>query len=588
MFDLKYPADFEHYDYVDPDAPKGGMLRLSAPGTFDTFNHFSGRGRAAAGIRETLVQHPPLLYDRLLERSADEPAARYGLLAEGLAWGDEYEWIAFRIRDGAYWHDGEPITIEDVIFTFETLKEHGSVSIRTNLQDVMRAEAIGPREVLFVNNPEGINNRNVLQHLGNMDILPKHYWEDRDPSRAKALPPLGSGPYRISDYRMGRYVTYERNPDYWGWDLPHMQGRFNFDYIKFDYFRDEAVRRQALKNDVFDLMIETVAMAWTLEYDFDAYHEGLFKLWSQELSTPEGLWWPVFWNLREERFQDIRVREALWLLFDFRFINRVLMHGYYDHGRSFFQGSVLAQEGLPSEAELELLAPIRDNVPERVFTEEYEPPPGDGYGYNRDNVRRALELFAEAGWVPDNGRLIRQETGERFRIEFVVIAPSLVRTLMPYIDSLERVGIDVTARAPEQSNFLFRMRQRQFDAGMQGYSSGSLPDQRLRLQFSSIAAETEGSLNWAGVSDPAVDYLIEHILAADTEEELLAATRAFDRVMLWNFYFVPGMADTGLRHAYWDRFGRPETPPLNRRVYRDVWWYDEARAARVRAAQGQN
>jgi microcin C transport system substrate-binding protein len=585
VFDLKYPADFEHFDYVEPDAPQGGMLRLSASGNYDSFNHFAGRGRAAAG----LSTNPPLLYDRLLETSADEASARYGRLAEGVAVADDYSWTAFRLRDGAYWHDGEPITVEDVVFTFETLKEHGSVTLKTNLRDVLRVEIIGPREVLFTNNAAGINNRNVIQHLGSMDILPRHYWEDRDPARATSVPPLGSGPYRIADYRMGRYVVYERDPDYWGNDLPLMRGRFNFDSIKFDYFRDQSVMRQALKNGHFDLMLEYVAKSWSIDYQFPEVEAGLFRQWSQELDVPGGLWFPIFWNLRHERFRDIRVREALWLLFDFPYMNRVLMHDYYDQGRSLFQGSPMEHTGLPSDDELALLNEFRDILPERIFTQEYQPPAGQGYGYNRSHVRRAIELFEEAGWVLRGGQLEHVETGRQFRIEFIVLAPTLVRAMMPYMETLQRVGIDVSARAPEQSNFLFRMRQRQFDGGMQIISPGALPGVNLRNQFGSASAEIDWSINWAGIRNPAVDSLIERIITAANERQLLAATRALDRVILWNFYFIPGMADTGLRHVYWDKFGRPETGPLQRRTYYDTWWYDEAKAARLQhGVQGRN
>jgi microcin C transport system substrate-binding protein len=577
VFELKYPPHFTHYDYVNPNAPKGGTLRLSSGGGFDSFNHFAGRGRPAPG----LTLDPPLFYDRLLDLSADEPAALYGLLAEGVAWADDYSWIAFQLRAGAYWHDGEPITVEDVVFTFETLKEHGSVAVKTNLRDALEVDIIGPRELLFTNNPEGTNNRVLVRHLGAMEILPRHHWEDRDPGRTTTVPPLGSGPYRIADYRLGRYILYERDPHYWGRDLPVMRGRYNFDEIKFDLFRDAAVRRQALRNDVFDLAVETVAKSWTLDYEFDAADAGLFRKELFPLARPGGLWWPVIWNLRHERFQDIRVREALWLLFDFRYINRVLMHGYYEHARSFFEGSVLAHRGLPSEDELALLEPLRERVPERVFTEEYNPPPGDGYGYNRDNVKRALDLFAEAGWVVQDGELTHRETGRVFSIEFIVISPALVRTLMPYMDVLHRVGIDASARAPEQSNYLFRMRQRQFGGGMQNVTPASLPGTELRNQFSSMSAEIPYSLNWPGISDPVVDYLIERIIGAESERELLAAAHAFDRVMLWNFYFIPGMADTGIKLAYWDRFGIPNSEPLQRRVYYDTWWFDPERAARV-------
>ncbi len=585
VFDLKYPPDYKHFDYVNPDAPQGGELRLATPGRYNTFNHFISRGQAATGLRILQNQPTPsIFYDQLLIVSADEPSARYGRLAEGVSWAEDYSWIAFKIREGARWHDGEPITVDDIIFTLDTLKEHGSATIKTNLRDVIDAKAIGPREVLFTNVEGSPNNRTVLEALGRMEILPKHYWEDRDPSRAFTVPPLGSGPYRIADYRMGRYVIYERDRNYWGNDLPFMRGTYNFDRIKYDYFRDQSVMRQALKSDVYDLLVETVSKSWELDYNFDGYHAGLFRKWAMPLSIPAGLNYPVIWNQRRERFQDPRVREALWLLYDFAFTNRVLLHNFYDRPMSFFHGSPMGQEGLPSEAELALLEPVRHLVPERVFTEEFRPQPGKGYGYNREAVKRALELFAEAGWVVENGRMINQETGRQFHIDFIVIAPALVRTLMPYIDSLQRIGIETTARAPEQSNFIYRMRQRQFDATTQSFSPGSLPGISLRHVFNSASADIDASLNWAGIKDSAVDHLVEQIIAAETEEELLAATRAFDRVMLWNFYFLPTMADVGVRHVFWDRFGFPEdAEDMQRRTFVETWWYDEARARRVDA-----
>jgi microcin C transport system substrate-binding protein len=578
VFELKYCGDFSHFDYVNPGAPRGGELRLSVAGTFNSFNHWAGRGRSAEG----LTGHNSLLYDRLLVRSADEPAARYGLLAEGVAVDDDFEWVAFKLRDGAYFHDGRPITVDDVTFTFELLKEHGSAMIRTNLRDVIEVRQIGEREILFINNPEGTNNRNVIEHLGSMEILPKHYWQLRDPTRTTTTPPLGSGPYRIADHQPGRYVLYERDPEYWANDLPALRGRFNFDRIKFDYYRDESMRRQALKNGAFDLMLEQVAKSWTLDYDFDGYHAGLFIKDHQHLAEPAGLFWAITWNLRRSRFQDHRVREALWLLFDFEYTNRVQRHNYYDPSYSLFQGSTMAHRGLPSPAELDLLEPFRDLLPERVFTEPYAPPPGSGYGYNRQNKMRAIDLFREAGWEIQNGRLVSPSRGgEQFHIEFIVIAPALVRLLMPYMATLERLGIATSARAVEQSNFLNRMQQRQFDATRQNFAPGPLPSLNLRHQFGSTAAQQAGSINWPGINNAAVDHLINAIIAARTEDELLAATRALDRVLLWNFYYIPGLADTGLRHVYWNRFGRPNSDALHRPVHIDTWWYDDALSKRL-------
>jgi microcin C transport system substrate-binding protein len=577
VFELKYPPDFPHFEYVNPNAPKGGAIRAAVVGTFSSFNHMANRGRPAAGLSDLVS----LLYDRLLYASADEPSARYGLLAEGVAWAEDYTWIAFKLREGARWHDGEPITAADVIFTFQTLKEHGSISAKTNLLPVLHGEELGEREVLFTIDPNGVNNELAIEHLGRMDILPKHYWEKRDPSRTTAVPPLGSGPYEIADYRMGRYVNYRRNPDYWARDLPVLRGRFNFEYVKFDYFRDLAVLRQALKNAHFDLAIERVAKHWTLDYEFPAADAGLFRKVLVTTSRPAGFWAPIYWNVRRDHLQDVRVREALWLLFDFRFMNRVLMYDYYDYGNSYFHGSRLAHSGLPSPDELVLLEPLRGQIPERVFTQPFMPPDGDGYGYNRDNVRRALQLLAESGWHIRDGALVQEETGRRFRVQFILSAPPQVRLISPYVETLQRVGIDASARAFEQSNFLSRVRNRQYDGGIRAFIPSSLPGQALNLQFSSRSADVEFGLNWAGIRDPAVDYLIERIIDATDEQTLLAATRAFDRVMLWNFYLIPGMSNPWIQYLFWDRFGIPDAGPLERAVHLEAWWFDQTRSRRV-------
>ncbi|MDZ7685521.1 MAG: extracellular solute-binding protein [Gammaproteobacteria bacterium] len=370
VFDLKYPPDFEHFEYVNPDAPKGGMLRLASSGTWDNFNNFVDKGRDAAGL--AFLAYTNLLYDRLLARAADEPTARYGLLADAVAHDPDFEWVAFRLREDARWHDGEPVTAEDVIYSFETYKEHGSVGIRTMIADVERIEQIGPRIVRYVMR-EGTRNPKIPLTLGDLPVLPAHYWRERDPSKTTLEPPLGSGPYRIKDFDVGRYVVWERVPDYWGRDLPVNRGRWNFDTIKWDYFRDENVQREAHKSGILDVRQETVAKAWAVSYEqVPAMQRGLMKKELLELARPSGLWWAIFWNLRKERFQDIRVRKALSLLYNFEWINNVQSYGFYDDGRSVFQGSVMAHRGPPSDAELELLEPWRDQLPPEVFEREYE------------------------------------------------------------------------------------------------------------------------------------------------------------------------------------------------------------------------
>lgn len=579
---LSYPADFQHFHWVNPDAPKGGTLRLTEAGTYDSFNHFIHWGRPAASADVTEGANLRLIYDSLLEEAPDERTAHYGLLAEGVAVADDYSWVAFKLREGTYWHDGEPLTVDDVIFSFDTFKTYGAATIRTSLSDVERVEKIGPREVMYHTREGSLRNPNLPLYLGKLPVLPAHYWKDRDPSKTTVVPPLGSGPYRVADYQIGRYVTYERVEDYWGADLPVNRGRYNFDRIRYDYFRDGDVSREALTAGVVDIRPESEAKVWATAYDnLEPIRNGLLKRQLIEVTRPLGMWFPVFWNQREPRFQDIRVREALWLLFDFDWINRVLLFDYYSHATSFFHETEMSQRGLPSAAELRLLAPVRERVPERVFTEPYAAPDTSGYRVGRKNVRRALSLFSEAGWVLRDGRLVDARTGEGFRIEFVVPSQALVRDLLPYIDALEGVGIEASARLVEVSNWYYRLRTRQFDASMIPIRPDNIPGIGLRNYFGSASADMDFSRNYASVKDPAVDYLIDRVIEADTNDEFLAATRAVDRVLLWGFHYVPAMGQPGYRLVWWDRFGVPDHEPLQRFVYYDAWWFDPERSARV-------
>jgi microcin C transport system substrate-binding protein len=581
---LAYPEGFEHFRWVNPEAPRGGTLRLTGAGTYDTFNHFIHWGRAPSIDPVTDPSNINLTYDTLLEEAPDEATAHYGRLAEGVAVAEDYSWVAFRLREGAYWHDGEPITVDDVIFSFETYKTHGAATIRTSLADVERIEKIGLREVVYRIREGGIRNPNLPLYLGKLPVLPKHYWSERDPSVTTVTPPLGSGPYRVADFQIGRYVTYERVDDYWGADLPVNRGRFNFDRIRYDYFRDSDVSREALTAGVVDVRPETEAKSWSTAYDrVPSVKAGLLKRELLEIAKPLGLWFPVFWNQRQERFQDIRVREALWLLYDFRWINRVLLFDYYIYATSFFHDSEMSQRGMPSEAELEVLAPVRELVPRRVFTDAFGPPPASDYGPGRGNLRRALALLEEAGWVLRDGTLVSARTGEPFTIEFVVVSESLVRGLMPYMDALKRIGIDSSARRLEVSNWYYRMRTRNFDGAMTALPVQNIPGIALRNYFASSSAEVDFSRNWASVKDPGVDYLIDRVIEAGSLDEFLAATRALDRVLLWGFHFIPSMGQPGYRLVWWDRFGRPEHDPLQRFIYYDAWWFDPERSARIDA-----
>lgn len=576
---LKYDTDFEHFAYANPDAPKAGRIRFPVMGTFDSFNNILEKGRLAAGTPYGGTQQ--LLFERLLETAADEPASAYGRLAEGVAVDPDYRWVAFKLRADARWHDGEPLTVDDVVFSFESFKEHGSVALRTALLDLDRIEPMGEHELCFVTREGAEINPIMPFAYGAAPIHARHYWRERDISKTTLEPPLGAGPYRLREFDLGRKLTFERVADYWGRDIPVNRGRYNFDVIKFDYFRDEHIMLEAHKADVIDLREETVSKNWTTEYEFPAVEAGMFKRELRYITRVWGLWWPIFWNQSRERFQDPRVREALYLLYDFQFINRVILFGFYDYGISFFHNSPMAQSGLPTPGELELLEPFRDELPARLFTEPFTPPYSAGKGFDRSRTERALELFAEAGWRIRDGSLVHDETGEAFHIDFVFVAATLRRAMMPYIRVLNRMGITTTARAPENSDWLHRMRTGSFDGGAYLYIPDNTPGLVLRNRFGSAAANVEYSQNWAKVQDPVLDYLIDKAIQARTADDLYAATRAFDRVILWRYYFIPGMAQPGYRLVHWDKFGEVETEPLSRVPALDAWWWDEAKATRV-------
>jgi len=576
------PSDFPYTRYVNPDAPKGGRIRVPEMGTWDNFNPLALGGRDVRGVA-FWVRNYNYLYDSLMQPALDEPATLYGLLAEGVAVAPDGAWIAFRLRDGARWHDGQPITVDDVVFSFETFKEKATPTISTPLAPITGIEVIGEREIRYLV-AEGSRGDPVLpRRLGIMPVIPKHYWQNRDVTRTTVEPPLGSGPYRIGEFSVGRWVEWDRVPDYWARDLPINRGRYNFDTIKVDYFRDDQVQTEAVKGNVIDVHLENVPSRWATAYDTPAHRADVFKTEEFRLSKPAGLWWPVFWNMEQPRFQDIRVREALWLMSDFEWVNK-RSYGFWGLATSFFHDSELAARGLPSALELEILKPLRGQIPERVFTEAYEPPPNQGPGWHRENLLRAAALLREAGWVVRDNRLVHERTGETFHIRFVAVSPALAGSFVPYAQKLQRLGFTTSIKSPEISNWLYRMRSGDFDAGAVAFLPDYTPTLLVSNSFSSAAADQAYSFNWSNLRDPAVDTLIGHMYKAKTWEQFVAATRALDRVLLWNFYWVPGMSKTRYALAYWDKFGRPEHGPLIRGTgFVDLWWWDEAKASRVAA-----
>jgi microcin C transport system substrate-binding protein len=578
---LKYHTDFSHFQYVNPDAPKGGTVRFPATGTYDSFNGILDKGR----IDERTARLGPrvLLYDRLMEPAIDEPASQYGRLASGIWIADDYKQFAFRIRDNAYWHDGKPLTADDVVFTFEIMKKHGAAGVKSALYELGSIEQVSENEVLFTTKPGAAGNPDLIFIIAGYSILPKHYWETRDITKTTVEPPLGSGPYRIVNFQIGRNITFERVPDYWGTDIPVNKGRYNFDTVKCDYFRDASVQLEALKGDVVDIREETVSKNWVTAYNFPAVEAGYLKKDLLDLSRPWGLWAAIQWNMDKAKFQDVRVREALWLMSEWSWTNRVLMYGFYKYARSYFFNSPMASSGLPSDAELALLEPWRDQIPERVFTDAWVGNETSGFGYDRKNVKRALALLRDAGWELKDGIMTNVETGEPFTISLIFNSPFTLRQETPLMRMLNMIGIKTTARQLELSNWLFRMRNSSFDGTGRMFEPPNMPGIYLRNQLGTASADSSGGQNWGNIRNPAVDAMIKHVMAARKPQDFFAATRALDRILLWNFYYIPGLGSPGRRLVYWDRFGQPQfTGRLLRRADLDTWWWHDTKAQHVK------
>lgn len=579
------PEDFQHFKFINPNAPKGGQIRIPKMGNWDSFNMLLAKGRVADGLG-FWDKGKNLLWDSLMVAGLDEPATYYCQIAEGIYVPKDNAWVAFKLRKEARWHDGRPITVEDVLFTFKTLQDHASATIRSAFKP-FTIEVTGPLEFRFHIDPGLRNDTSVIFTLGGMPILPKHYWESRDITKTTVEPPLGSGSYRVGRFAVGRWVEFERVKDYWGADLAVSKGRNNFDIIKYDYFRDDQVQTEAIKANVIDVHDENVPRTWHSKYDIPAHEQGLLKKTRIKLLKPSGLWWPVFWNLDQPRFQDIRVRKALWLLGDSVWGSE-RSYDFYGHALSFFHESELAATGLPSAGELKFLEPLRDLVPETVFTTPYRPQPNAGKGWSRKNLLAAAELLKEAGWVIENMKLVHGQTREPFHIRFVAVSPALAAAFVPFKKNLERLGISASIKAPEISNWLYRMRAGDFDAGAVPFMSTSLPTQHIKNWFASVEADREYSQNWSNLRDPAIDALIEEISNATNRQDYVAAVRAFDRVMLLNYYWLLGSSKTRSSIAYWNKFGIPESGPLRRLAIEDTWWWDEENAAIVNAFTGGN
>ncbi len=563
----KYGPDFKHFDYVNPNAPKGGEIKLGAQGTFDSFNAYIIKGIAGQGSA----------YESLLISSADEAFTEYGLIAESMEWPEDRSWIIFHLRAEARWHDGQPITVEDVIFSLEILKEKGAPFYRFYFKDIERAEKVGERSVKF--SFSGGENRELPLITGQMPIFPKHYWKDRKFDETTLEPPLQSGPYRIAEFEAGRYIVVERVKDYWGKDLPVNQGINNFDRIRYEYFRDALVIRETLKKGDIDFHAENLSKAWAVDYDVPAVRNGWLKKEEIAHQRPTGMQAFIF-NTRRNIFSAPKVRQALAYAFDFEWSNENLFYGQYSRTKSFFSNSELASVDLPQGEELEILESYRGRIPNEVFTQAYDVPVTDGSGWPRGNLIKAFDLLAEAGWTVRDLKLVNPKTGEQMKFEILLISPAFERIALPFTKNLSRLGIDARVRVVDQSQYINRLRAFDFDMITLPIGQSDSPGNEQRDFWGSEAADTPDGRNYGGIRDPVVDELIDLVISAKTRQSLIARTRALDRVLLWGHYVIPQWHLRYQRILSWDKFGRPDRVPKNGTAF-NYWWFDQAKAANL-------
>jgi microcin C transport system substrate-binding protein len=577
--ELKYPADFKHFDYVNPDAPKGGSVRMIGLGTFDNFNE------VVAGLKGSLAVFAGVVSDTLMVPVLDEVETSYGLLAEAVSYSADFASATFRLRAGARHHDGRPVTVEDVIFSMEAFKKY-SPGHAAYYRHVAKIEQTGEREVAFILDAPG--NREMPLIIGQLNVLAKHWWEGTDPSGKKRdvgattlEPPLGNGAYRIKDFVAGRTVVYERVKDYWAKDLGVSIGRDNFDELRFEYFRDGTVALEAFKADQVDWRTENIAKNWATAYDFPAVRDKRVLLEEFPLRS-RGIMQAFAFNTRREKFKDPRLRLAFNYAYDFEEMNKQIFFGQYKRITSYFEGTELASSGLPAGQELDILEKVRDKIPPEVFTKPYTNPVGGSRENIRSNLREAVRLLKEAGYEVRNQKLVDARTGEPLSIEMLSEDPSVERVILFYKPSLERLGITVNVRTVDPAQYENRLRNWDFDIIVAVWPESLSPGNEQRDYWGSQAADTLGSRNYIGIKNPAVDALVDRVIFAKDRAELVAATRALDRVLLWNHYVVPQYSTDQTRTARWDRFGHPSVlPKYAEPAFPTVWWWDAEKAARI-------
>lgn len=570
--DLKYGPDFKHFDYVNPNAPKGGKIALIGSGgntTFDSFNPFIIKGDAAQGLGA--------LFDSLMTGSSDEPDSVYGLVARSVDVADDRMSVVFRMRPEAKFADGSPVTADDCVFSFTMLKEKGAPGYRVALRDVVKAEAIDPLTVRYTFTGELVRDLPIT--VATLPILPKSYWASRFEDTITE-PPLGSGPYRIGSFTTPRTIVYVRRPDYWADKLPVNVGQNNFDEIRYEYFGERAIALENLKSGVLDLREEFTAKSWATEYDVPQVRDGRIQRLTIPDNRPSGAQ-GFFMNLRRPKFQDIRVRRAIGLAFDFEWSNKNLFFDLYTRTHSIFENSEMKASGLPSAEELALLEPHRAKLAKDVFEAPFVQPKSDGSGRDRRLLGEAAKLLQDAGYELKGGKRVNAK-GESLAIEFLVVDEGFVRIIQPFIKNLEAIGIQAEIRRVDQAQYQERTKTFDFDIVTQRYVMSLTPGPGLRNYMGSENADVKGSANLPGIKDPVIDALMDKVIDAKSRAELHTAARALDRVLRAGHYWVPQWFKASHNFAHWDKFGRPATPPKYSDGVPDTWWYDEAKAQKLK------
>jgi len=564
----KYGPDFKQLDYVNPDAPKGGTLRQYLLGSFDNFNGYIVKGQPG----------PSSYIESLMTSPDDDAEAEYGLIAESVEVAPDKSWVAFNLRSEARWHDGQPITVDDVIFSLNILKEKGRPFFRAYYANVAKVEQTSDRKVKFTFSTSG--NRELPTIMGQLAVLPKHYWDGRDFESQSPEPPLGSGAYKVDSFEMGRSVTLKRVVDYWGAKLPINLGQSNWDVIRYDYYRDSTVALEAFKAGQYDFRQENSAKNWATQYDVPALRDGRMKKVELPNDNPTGMQAFVC-NIRRDVFKDRRVREALDYAFDFEWTNKTIFYGQYTRTKSYFANSELASSGLPSPEELKILEKYRGRIPDEVFTTEYQPPTTDGTGNNRANLRKAVEILKTAGWEVRNGKMTNVQTGQLLQFEILLDDQIFERIMQPFVQNLDRIGVQATIRTViDSSQYKNRTDNYDYDMITNVFGESLSPGNEQRDFWGSASADLPGGANLIGIKDPVIDELIDLVIMTPDRESLITRTRALDRVLLWGHYVIPSWHLRVFRVAYWDKFGRPTTTP--KPAYGtglDSWWIDPEKEA---------